>query len=47
MAAETNGVSMDAQVWAAVREWAKQEGRSLSNAVERLITLALKDQKEK
>lgn len=43
MAQEARGISLDQEMWKWLGEWATKEGRSLSNAVERLLTF----QKEK
>jgi hypothetical protein len=41
MAQEARGISCDTELWARVSAWAKKEGRSLSNAVERLLTIQM------
>lgn len=41
MASESRGLSFDTDTWRKLQEWAAQEGRSLSNAAERLILLQL------
>jgi macrodomain Ter protein organizer (MatP/YcbG family) len=41
MAQEPRGISLDAELWKRVQEWANKEGRSLSNAVERLLTIQM------
>lgn len=46
MASESRGISLDSDVWKWLESWAQKEGRSLSNAVERIIKTRIASQEE-
>ena len=41
MASTSKGISLDDETWKRLQAWADKEGRSLSNAADRLLTLQL------
>jgi len=41
MPSESKGLSLDTETWKRLQIWADKEGRSLSNAADRLLTIQL------
>jgi len=41
MPATSKGISLDDKTWERLQAWADKEGRSLSNAADRLLSLQL------
>jgi macrodomain Ter protein organizer (MatP/YcbG family) len=41
MAATSKGISLDDKTWERLQAWADKEGRSLSNAADRLLNIQL------
>jgi macrodomain Ter protein organizer (MatP/YcbG family) len=46
MPAESKGLSLDTETWKRLQAWADKEGRSLSNAADRLLSLQLSIQEK-